>query len=258
MMSGGNAITDPDAIAFLAAAGITNQTIGIAINTLVTDLKGYGVWAKMKAIYPFVGGTATTHKFNLKDPQDLNAAFRLVFSGGWTHSANGAQPNAVNGYADTFAIPSSHLNSNSHLSCYLNTIQISASFPYVIGSYNSETQAMAIRTWGSFDNLSRTYNYSGLNAANTALNSDGFWLTNIEGLNQTQLRNNVLRATGAKSGSSPTATLTLSALNAGGSPTSFSSQRLAIASIGDALTTNEATNFYSAVQAFQTTLGRQV
>ena len=32
----------------------------------------------MKAIYPFVGGTATTHKFNLKDPADINAAFRLV------------------------------------------------------------------------------------------------------------------------------------------------------------------------------------
>ena len=54
----------------------------------------------MKALYPFVGGTATSHKFNLKDPRDLDAAFRLQFNGGWTHNSNGVTPNGTNGYAD--------------------------------------------------------------------------------------------------------------------------------------------------------------
>lgn len=97
MMAGG---VDP-AAAFLAAAGITDPTITAAINTLVNDLIGYGIWNKIFAIYPFVGGTATTHKFNLKDPQDTNAAFRLVFSGGITHNASGVTGNGVNGSYNT-------------------------------------------------------------------------------------------------------------------------------------------------------------
>ena len=120
---GGAPAVDPDAQAFITAASITDPTQQSAIDTLVTDLKGYGIWTKTKAIYPFVGGTASSHKFNLKDPQDTDAAFRLVFNGGWTHSVNGAQPNGVNGYADTFLTPSTALSLNSsHLSYYSRTI----------------------------------------------------------------------------------------------------------------------------------------
>jgi len=99
---------DPDAQAFLTAAAITDPTITSAIDTLVVDLKGYGIWNKMKAIYPFVGGTASSHKFNLKDPRDLDAAFRLVFIGGWTHSVNGVQGNLTNAFADTYLVPSTN------------------------------------------------------------------------------------------------------------------------------------------------------
>ena len=92
---------DADAQAFITAAAITDVTQQNAINTLVVDLKGYNIWTKMKALYPFVGGTASTHKFNLKNPLDTDAAFRLTFSGGWTHSSTGALPNGTNAYADT-------------------------------------------------------------------------------------------------------------------------------------------------------------
>lgn len=93
---------DSDAQAFFTAAGITDTTQKNAVNQLVLDLKSYSLWNKMNAIYPFVGGTATTHKYNLKDSRDLNAAYRLSFAGGWTHSSNGVTPNGVNGYADTY------------------------------------------------------------------------------------------------------------------------------------------------------------
>jgi len=93
---------DADAYAFLTAASITNTTQVDAINNLVINLKAAGIWTKMKAIYPFVGGTATTHKWNLKNPLDSDAAFRLVFFGGMTHSSNGILFGGVNGYADTW------------------------------------------------------------------------------------------------------------------------------------------------------------
>jgi len=112
---------DTDAAAFITAANITDNTQKSAINTLVNDMKGYGIWTKMKAIYPFVGGTATTHKWNLKDPRDLDAAFRLVFNGGWTHSSTGADPNGTNAYADTYLAPSLLINNNTHVSIYSRT-----------------------------------------------------------------------------------------------------------------------------------------
>jgi hypothetical protein len=110
---------DPDAQAFITAAGITDATQINAINTLVLDLKASGVWAKLQAFYPFVGGTATTHKYNLIDPRDLDAAFRIAFAGGVTHNSNGITGNAINGTANTFyvAAVNGSLN-NSHLSIY--------------------------------------------------------------------------------------------------------------------------------------------
>jgi hypothetical protein len=96
---------DIDATNFINAAGITDNTQISAIDTLVTSLKSNNLWTKLYAIYPFVGGTATTHKWNLKDPQDTDAAYRLVFSGGLTHASTGITPNGTTGFANTFLIP---------------------------------------------------------------------------------------------------------------------------------------------------------
>jgi hypothetical protein len=45
---------DPDYSAFITATGITQPTQSAALETLVSDLKSYGLWSKMKAIYPMV------------------------------------------------------------------------------------------------------------------------------------------------------------------------------------------------------------
>ncbi len=75
----------------------------------------------MRALYPFVGGTASTHKFNLKNPLDTNAAYRLTFFGGVTHSSNGIIGNGTNGYADTFLANNVMAQSNAHISVYSRT-----------------------------------------------------------------------------------------------------------------------------------------
>jgi hypothetical protein len=87
----------------------------------------------MKALYPFVGGSDASHKYNLKDPRDLNAAYRLVFSGGWTHSANGALPNGTNAFADTFLNNNVLAQNNNHISGYSRT--------------NSNTTSTIIASW---------------------------------------------------------------------------------------------------------------
>jgi hypothetical protein len=45
---------DTDYQAFINATGITQPTQSAALETLVSDLKSYGLWSKMKAIYPMV------------------------------------------------------------------------------------------------------------------------------------------------------------------------------------------------------------
>jgi len=103
---------DTDALAFLLAADISYSDFIIreCTNDHVKDLKAYNLWSKMLAVYPFVGGTAFTHKWNLKDPRNLDAAYRLTFSDG-SHSSMGYGV-ATNG-ANTYLIPSSVLTKNS-------------------------------------------------------------------------------------------------------------------------------------------------
>jgi hypothetical protein len=121
--SSGGVTFDADALSFITAASISDLTQKTAINTLVTDLKTYNIWTKMKAIYPFVGGTAAQHRFNLKDPRTINAAFYLDFLGGGTHSANGYQPNGTTAYANTFFNPTTgySVNNSAHISYYSRT-----------------------------------------------------------------------------------------------------------------------------------------
>lgn len=113
---------DDDAIAFLEAAQISDGTTVFAINNLVIDLKSAGLWTKMNAVYPFVGGTATTQKYNLLNPQDTNAAYRLTFSGNVTHSLSGFESDGVNGYATSYLNMATQLGggqNDSHLFMYL-------------------------------------------------------------------------------------------------------------------------------------------
>lgn len=92
---------------FLVAAAITDNVISNAINYLVGELLKNNLWNKCYAVYPIVGGTASTHKFNLINPQDTDAAYRLNFVGGITHSSNGIQGDGTTGYANTFFNPTS-------------------------------------------------------------------------------------------------------------------------------------------------------
>jgi hypothetical protein len=249
---------DPDAQAFITAAGITDNTQKTAINTLVLSLKANNIWQKFKAIYPFVGGTATTHKFNLKNPADTNAAFRLVFNGGWTHSSNGALPNGTNAFANTFLSPSANLSLNStHLSYYSRT---NVNLTEVeIGCFDS-TGAYTIieaRTANISYFLTNTSSIAGVADTNSA----AFYIGNRTASNVTNgFRNNVKIFNASTAATfRPFNNIYIGAANNPSSIASFfSTKQCAFASIGDGLTDTDAANFYTAVQAFNTTLARQV
>lgn len=247
---------DTDATAFLTATGITDATISSAVDTLVVDLKAYGIWSKMKAVYPFVGGTATTHKFNLVNPADTDAAFRLAFSGGWTHSLNGATPNGTNGYANTFLVPSSALTLASH------------SF----GIYSRTSDVVGNKVYGA-SSLSTNYLQNNISAGNfisgvvtqllsyTASPTTGLILASRTSTTLFKgFRNNVSLGSNTTTASAITnVPFYLGARNENNATqVFFNSYQHAFAFLGDGLTDTEASNLYIAIQKFQTTLGRQV
>lgn len=100
-ISGGGASSETIATAAVTAfsnrTGVVNATITAALYDMIKDLDTNSLWSKMVSFYPMVGGNAFAHGTNLKDPLKYN----LTFFGGWTHSANGALPNGINGYANT-------------------------------------------------------------------------------------------------------------------------------------------------------------
>jgi hypothetical protein len=251
--------TDPDAQAFITAAAITDPTQQAAIDNLVKGLKSDNIWTKMKAIYPFVGGTASTHKWNLKDPRDLDAAFRLVFNGGWTHSSTGATPNGTNGYADTYLIASSVLSlNNAHLSFYSRTNTITNN--YDIGCAQSAYgYLLALSLKGD---LVDSYNFVNDLIPFGIPVADSLGLQTISRITNSEVKinkNAISRQTLIKNSTQiPAHNVFIGALSLGGTAARFSNRQVAFSTIGDGLTDTEAANLYTRVQAYQTALSRQV
>jgi hypothetical protein len=244
---------DPDAQAFITAAAITDATQQSAINTLVTDLKGYNIWTKFKAIYPIVGGSASSHAVNLKTPGTYN----LSFATGVTHSANGMLGNGSTGYANSNFNPNLNgatLNSH-HVSFYSRTNSNGTEVEFGTAAAGNQT-LLEIRTSGT--------TYAAINSAPTYItfadtDSRGFYVANRTASNVLNVfRNSTKRVTGATASSAlPNANYFILAWN-NVTPQYYSLKQCAFASIGDGLTDTDAANFYTAVQAFQTTLSRQV
>lgn len=254
---------DANALAFINAAIITDETQKSAINTLVLDLKSYGLWTKMKAIYPFVGGTVTTHKYNLKDPQDTDAAFRLVFSGGWTHSSTGALPNGTNGYANTFFNQQGSWTSTSNgaMGVYLRNNTDNAVCDMGAGNIDSGANSSTI-----YSRFSGVY-YAGLNCTavtpgNSNTDSRGFFAvsrTNSSNYSVYKRGTSTITATNTDAiGSNENQNIYIGAGNDGGSADRYSDREFAFAFLSDGLNSTEVDDLYTSVLSFQTTLSRNV
>lgn len=267
-------VIDPDAQAFITAANITNPTQQSAINTLVVSLKAQSLWTKMRAIYPFVGGTATNHKYNLKDPRDLDVAFRLAFTGAWIHSSNGIQGNSFGCYVNTFLNPAATfgaLTYSGHFSAYSRTSVPSIpegllywDIGFVDGLVSEEYFGNYIGDYGFGPGVTELasqgqggYASIGVNLTNIGLNTEG--LFTLSRVNQNLL---VLYRNSTSLGSSTDSTEgwsnNITVIGQDNAVSSTRKKQFSFATIGTGLTSTDTLNLYTAVQTFQTTLGRQV
>ncbi len=261
-------VYDADAQLFFdaeTAAGVTLTTTQTdAVNQLVIDLKAASIWTKMKAIYPIVGGTATAHKFNLKNPLDTNAAFRLVFFGGVTHSSSGFFGNGTNAYADTFLIPGTNFSTpyDMHLSANIITDWANTSEPQnhigILYGVNCNYRIAATNFNGERSYMARMSSGDEIIVSTTAATHKGFWCgsrtaNNVN--NFIQPNGTITSNSNLISGAVLTPYSTINLMRVDGNQY-FSAFGYSFFSIGNGLTTTEMTNFKTAVNNFQTALGR--
>jgi len=200
----------------------------------------------MKAIYPMVGASAAACAQNLK-----SSSFTGAFSSGWTFTSNGVQGNGTSTYFDTTLNPTGTLSTTSaHMSFYSRTNINETKYDMACNNYS-----VIIYSNTFYVNLTATGIFT---ASYSVANTLGFYLgartndTNVNGYrNGTKVINNspLISQIGNQT------TLLGARTTSGGD---VSAKQYAFASIGDGLTDTQASNFYTAVQAFQTTLSRQV
>jgi hypothetical protein len=250
----------------LALDGVTlSGTIISALNTFDLALISAGLLPAgtgagiMKAIYPFVGGSATAHKYNFVDPRDLDAAYRLQFIGGVTHDLNGATPNGVNGVAKTFFNNNTLERDSTHISYYSRTNVINSEIE--MGAYESSNGSYILF---NYSNLAfKAINSSEIVVGNLADPTTGLYIANRNNsTNVDYLINNSINTYNRNSVPLVNREFALFCYNSGpplsNSFFGFSSKQAAMASIGLGMNTSQMTNFNNSVNAFQTTLGRNV
>ena len=251
---------DPDAQAFFnrvtTAGGTLSATEQTAVNQLVLDMKSYGIWSAMKAIYPMVGATAAACAQNLK-----SSSFTGTFTSGWTFASTGATPNGTSAYMNTALTPSVSLNTTNFSLSYYSRTNSNASttvYPTDIGSFSSSSSVITVNLYRPSLSPQNSGGGYRLEVGASVLASSKYYGIVSRTTNSLQklFINNSLSATDTTldTGTRPSIPIYLGVAN--GLP-NYADRQCAFAHIGDGLTDTEASNLYTAVQAFQTTLSRQ-
>ena len=259
-------VFDADVIAFFArvisAGGSLTSTEQLAIYKLVLDMKSAGIWSAMKAVYPMVGSSAAACAQNLK-----SSSFTGTFSSGWTFASTGATPNGTSAYMDTtFNASFETINTTSaHLTFYQRGVSDTGISRGKIGASSGAAIENGF-TLGFFSGGSREVGTIGsINTTEYAppgasVARQGFFSINTKGNRSAQHWINGIKngLTTTQNGIFANASLWIGGINNISTSKYYFNKECAFSSIGDGLTDTESSNFYTAVQAFQTTLSRQV
>ena len=254
----GGSAYDADAQAFFdrvtTAGGTLTTTEKNATNQLVLDMKSAGIWSSMKAVYPMVGASAAACAQNLK-----SSSFTGTFSSGWTFASTGVTGNGTSAFFNTTCAPSQMSQDSIHMSYYSrdNLAQFG-----MMGASNTGVVNLIYLQPRYLNDSYYVYanNATGANSLSGAsTTSQGFYLIErTTSTNNRYFRNGSLVNSAVITSATPSNNSIY--VGAANFPTSveYSSRECALASIGDGLTDTQASNFYTAVQAFQTTLSRNV
>jgi hypothetical protein len=261
-----------EAIAYLnrvvQSGGTVDSTASAATITLFTSLVSNGLWDKLYAFYPVLGGVAASHTINANSSVGL---YDLTFNGGWTHSSSGMQPNGTNGYAETNLNAQTifPIGSTAHLSIYVN-LQGVGNRIYDMGVAGSDSSLTAMfdiaakRAPGSGDQTlfdCGTFNPSGFGRVSTTsqTSASGMTVGSLRGpTDRTLYRNgsNIATQTGNRPLSVANRTMVIGAQKSDIGVAYYSDNRYAFVTIGSGLTNTEIVNLSSIINTYETSLGR--
>lgn len=255
--------TDADAIAYSTASGISTMQQQESVHVLFNGLKSNALYAKIQAGWLFKGATANNQKFNIKNPQDTDAAFRLQFFGTGTYSDLGFQTNGSNAYADTKFIPSANQNVNSNgLTVVVGTNNnVVPADAWEIGGFNSGTQCSILTTKSGNTTFKRQL---GLNNATYVVQSGindakGIYtgLKILSNLNKFY-RNGLIIGSGLGGGTLPTSKIFIGNISVNNAPNaSYSSQRIQMAFMHEGLTDAEVVKMHEIIDLSEIIAGRK-
>lgn len=256
-----NPTTDPDAATFLLVNDYALEIYEEAINRMVKSLKEVNLWSAYSAIYPLLSDgindtRANQVKYNLINPIDTDAAYRLSFSGGVTYTSSGVLFGGVNGFASTFLSPSSLGQNSLHMSVYSLT-NTSGTLNDIGSQDNPLTSSAVLLIRDGTNTLTSRVNQS---ASNTVSNATSLGLYTINRTASNVV--NVWRGNTKIINTTTTSTtpnnfdIYLGARNDGGTATLFSNREYGFASIGRGLTDDEVYNTSIIIQRFMLDTGR--
>lgn len=248
---------DADAQAFITAAGITDNTQKSAINTLVSDLKVANIWTKIKVLYPFVGGSSSSCSYNLINPTQN----QITWYGGLTFTNNGVTSNGTNGYGYSPFIPGNGglTSTNNHIAIYSRTTAAKDFYNAASDTYPAQN---AINIW-----VRRTDDTAGYDSGNWPDDRNTFSNTDGKGYYLGKVNNDATSKfykNGTLMNSKSVIARSLSNVGfyiftADYFKTSvITNQETAMFHVGLGLSDSESATLNTIIQAFQTTLGRQV
>ena len=253
----------------LISVGVFSSNEIIAVNTLIKSFKRFNLWDKYYAIYPFLGATASSCKWNIKDIRDEDSAFRLIYPHGLSYfnfTNYGIEFTGVQlSYAVTNLIPSIVFKGSDAFSmgCYVNGGTLTGGpYPATMGTYITldKEQALYIRT------SVKSFAFQGevlpfVSTSNT--NHTGFFYGNSApvGSNATLFRNQTVIGTQLVTDATKLSTtpIWLGNLNAynGQSSLNYSNVRMGIALIGKNLNSAEYSLLQMTIQQFVKSLNRE-
>lgn len=254
-------IYDSDAQAYIDAVGGLDVTNKDAVNQLVLDLKAASVWTKLLLINCKCGSTAAEHKWNLKDPRDLDAAYRYTYSGTWVHSANGAACNTTNTYANTYLNPNTlGIGTDITLGYYLNVAPTIYADKHLMGTFSSSNNFMSIQH--QTPTVIYGVAFTGSAVTNLTIDSahNGFFAMSINGTDK-KIYNKALVSSTYTTNGTAAADLNLweGALNLNNTRYSGSADgRLGCSFVGNGMNDTEIADLRSAIVTFETSLGRNI
>lgn len=244
---------DPDAAAYIDAAGLTDPEQKEDANTLIVSLKDFGLWSNIHGFWPELGGTATSHAVNAK------TATSGTFHGAVTHDANGITGDGATGYFDT-GIPQSLVGATGGYCFYKRTSGTGDNKSPMGVSETSDNNRFYFTNNYDFGQKYGSFGDNEL-AVEAGAPGQGLWAINRSGSTNIQLYLNGVSLV-TNTNSTPFSNIAfnfyLLAQNDAGSAAGFDATNLAFAAIFDSFSPSFMADLNTIVQAFQTARGRNV